>query len=80
VQTVVTNVPGPCRPLYILGRQMEAGHLYVPIGSDVRLSVAIFSYLDTISFGVTVDYDAAPDLDVLVGGISRGLAELRACP
>ena len=80
VQTVVTNVPGPRRPLYILGRQMEAGNPYVSIGDSVRLSVAIFSYLDTFSFGVTADYDAAPDFDVLVGGIGRSLAELRACP
>jgi diacylglycerol O-acyltransferase / wax synthase len=61
LQTVVTNVPGPRAPLYILGR---------------RMSIAIFSYLDTFSFGLTADYESAPDLNVLLEGIGRGLAEI----
>jgi len=80
VQTVTTNVPGPRVPLYILGRRMEAAYPYVPIGSSLRISVAIFSYLDTISFGVTADYDAVPDLEILIEGIGRGLAELGGQP
>jgi diacylglycerol O-acyltransferase / wax synthase len=80
IQTVTTNVPGPRYPLYILGRRMEAAYPYVPIGNSLRIAVAIFSYLDTVSFGVTADYDSVPDLDVLVDGIGRGLAELGAHP
>ena len=80
VQTVTTNVPGPRFPLYILGRKMVRAHPYVPIGDNVRASVAIFSYLDRFSFGVTGDYDAVPDIGVLTKGIKRGLAELRSCP
>jgi WS/DGAT/MGAT family acyltransferase len=76
LQTVVTNVPGPRVPLYILGRRMEADYPYVPIGNSVRLSVAIFSYLDTFSFGLTADHDAVPDLAVFLDGIGRGLTEL----
>jgi diacylglycerol O-acyltransferase / wax synthase len=76
LQTVVTNVPGPRSPLYILGRRMEADYPYVPIANRVRLSVAIFSYLDTFSFGLTADYEAVPDLPVLLEGIDRGVAEL----
>ena len=77
IQTVTTNVPGPRFPLYILGRRMEGAYPYVPIGDDLRISVAIFSYLDQFSFGITADYDSVPDIDVLAQGISRGLAELR---
>jgi diacylglycerol O-acyltransferase len=76
VQTVTTNVPGPRVPLYILGRRMEAAYPYVPIGSNLRISVAIFSYLDTISFGVTADYSSVPDIHLLIDGIGRSLAEL----
>ena len=76
VQTVTTNVPGPRFPLYILGRRMLAAYPYVPIGNRLRISVAIFSYLDSFSFGITADYNSVPDLDVLIGGIGRGLAEL----
>jgi hypothetical protein len=63
-------------PLYVLGRRMTVLYPYVPIGNSVRISIAIVSYLDTVSFGVTADYDAVPDMDVLVQGIRRGLAEL----
>jgi hypothetical protein len=80
VQTVTTNVPGPRFPLFVLGRKMAEAYPYVPIGDNVRISVAIFSYLDRFSFGITADYSAAPDLDVLTKGIRRGLAELQAQP
>jgi hypothetical protein len=80
VQTVTTNVPGPRLPLYVLGRQMTVLYPYVPIGNSVRISIAILSYLDTVSFGITADYDAVPDVDVVVQGIRRGLAELAAQP
>jgi diacylglycerol O-acyltransferase len=80
VQTVTTNVPGPHYPLYILGRRMEAAYPYVPIGNSVRISIAMFSYLDTISFGITTDYDFLPDLDIMIDGIGHGLAELGAHP
>jgi diacylglycerol O-acyltransferase / wax synthase len=76
VQTVTTNVPGPRTPLYALGRRLTALYPYVPIGNAVRISVAILSYVDTVAFGVTADYDSSADLDVFVEGIRRGLAEL----
>lgn len=79
VQTVTTNVPGPRLTLYVLGRPMTVLYPYVPIGNSVRIAIAILSYLDTVSFGITADYDAVPDIDVLIQGIRRGLAEL-ACP
>ena len=76
MQTVTTNVPGPRSPLYVLGRPMTALYPYVPIGNAVRISIAILSYLDSVSFGVTTDYESVPDLDVLATGIDRALAEL----
>jgi diacylglycerol O-acyltransferase / wax synthase len=76
VQTVTTNVPGPRRPLYVLGRPLTELHPYVPIGNAVRISIAIVSYVDSVSFGITADYESAPDLDVFTAGIGRGLAEL----
>jgi diacylglycerol O-acyltransferase / wax synthase len=77
---VTTNVPGPRFPLFILGREMVAVYPYVPIGDNVRISIAIFSYLDRFSFGITAELDAAPDLDVLVEGIGHGVAELKERP
>jgi len=48
----------------------------VPLGGHVRVGVAIFSYDGGINFGVTGDFDTAPDIAVLCGGIERGIAEL----
>jgi WS/DGAT/MGAT family acyltransferase len=76
VNTVTTNVPGPQYPLYVAGRQMLEAFPYVPLAASARISVAIFSYLGALNFGVTGDYDTAPDIGVLCRGIEDGLAEL----
>jgi WS/DGAT/MGAT family acyltransferase len=76
LHTVTTNVPGPQFPLYALGRQMREAFPYVPIANRVRIGIAIFSYLGTLNFGVTGDYDSAPDIDVLTHGIEEGVREL----
>ena len=77
-QAVTTNVPGPRVPLYVLGRRMCSAHAYVPIAGGIRVSIGIFSYLRTMTFGINADFDAFPDVDVLSGGIRRGLDELVA--
>ena len=80
VQTVTTNVPGPRFPLFILGRRMVEAYPYVPIGDNVRISIAIFSYLDRFSFGITADYSAAPDLDVLTKASAAAWRNFRRSP
>ncbi len=76
VQTVTTNVPGPPIPLYVLGRKLTRIYPYVPIGDNERISIAIISYRRRLTFGITADYAAVPDVEVLATGIHRGLAEL----
>jgi diacylglycerol O-acyltransferase len=76
LHTVTTNVPGPQEPLYAAGRQMLEAYPYVPLANSVRIGVAIFSYNGNLGFGVTGDFDTAPDIDVLCRGIEDGLAEL----
>jgi WS/DGAT/MGAT family acyltransferase len=76
VNTVTTNVPGPQRPLYAAGRRMLECIPYVPLAGHVRIGVAIFSYDGSLAFGVTGDYDHAPDIGVLCRGIERSLAAL----
>jgi hypothetical protein len=78
VNTVTTNVPGPQRPLYAAGRRMLECFPYVPLGGHVRIGVAIFSYDGGLTFGVTGDYDEAPDIGVLCHGIEQSLRELLA--
>jgi diacylglycerol O-acyltransferase len=78
VNTVTTNVPGPQLPLYLVGRRMLKAFPYVPLASQVRIGVAIFSYNGQVNFGVTGDYDTALDIEVLCHGIEKGMAELLA--
>jgi diacylglycerol O-acyltransferase / wax synthase len=73
---VVTNVPGPQVPLYILGRELED---LFPVGflpPNQALFVAIMSYNGGINFGLLADYDALDDVAVLGTAIERALAEL----
>ena len=73
VNTVTTNVPGPQFPLYAAGRKMLRAFPYVPLGGQIRIGIAIFSYNGEVNFGITGDYDTTADLDVLSWG-DRGRA------
>jgi WS/DGAT/MGAT family acyltransferase len=76
LNTVTTNVPGPQHPLYLAGRRLLEVFPYVPLASNVRVGLAIYSYDGGLGFGITGDYDTAPDIGVVGRGIERGLAEL----
>jgi diacylglycerol O-acyltransferase len=76
VNTVTTNVPGPQVRLYAAGRRMLRAYPYVPLAGQVRIGVAMFSYDGEVTFGITGDYDCAPDIDVLAAGIERGARAL----
>ncbi|MFC4784160.1 wax ester/triacylglycerol synthase family O-acyltransferase [Nocardioides sp. MAHUQ-72] len=76
ISTVTTNVPGPRSPLYALGRELLELLPYVPIADRVRVGVAMFSYRDSLTFGVTGDLGTTADLDVLTSGIDDALTEL----
>ena len=55
-----------------------SANAYVPIAGGTRCSIGIFSYLNTMTFGINADFDAFPDVDVLSGGIRAGIDELLA--
>jgi len=73
---VVTNVPGPQIPLYILGRELED---CFPVGflpPSQALFVAIMSYNGGINFGLLADYDSMDDVDLVAEGLERATAAL----
>jgi hypothetical protein len=76
VNTVVTNVPGPAIPLYAGGREMLDYLPFVPLASGVRIGVAILSYNGRLGFGITGDFDTAPDIDVVADGIDAAIVTL----
>src|SRR4051795_5759646 len=75
---VVTNVPGPQFPLYLMGRRLRAFYPQVPLTLNTALGIAIMSYDGSLGFGLLGDFDALPDLDELAAGIEAEIAELAA--
>jgi diacylglycerol O-acyltransferase len=73
---VVTNVPGPQVPLYLMGREMIDLFPMVPLAAKQALGIALMSYNGRLNFGLTGDYDLMPDLDDLAGDLHASLAEL----
>jgi WS/DGAT/MGAT family acyltransferase len=73
---IVTNVPGPQFPLYILGRELEDLFPVAFLPKNHALAIAIMSYNGGIDFGLLGDYDAMDDIDVVADGLERSLAEL----
>jgi len=73
---VVTNVPGPQFPLYLMGRKMIETFPMVPLAKNQALGIALLSYNGHINFGLVGDYDLLWDIDELAQGVGESLAEL----
>jgi diacylglycerol O-acyltransferase / wax synthase len=74
--TVVTNVPGPQFPLYLLGRELQGIFPMVPLAKNQTVCFGIMSYNGQVNFGVTADYDSMPQLDALAEDLEASMAEL----
>jgi WS/DGAT/MGAT family acyltransferase len=72
---VVTNVPGPQFPLYVLGRRMESIFPMVPLARRQALCVGIMSYNGQVDFGLIGDYDGMADLDSFALDLEAATAE-----
>jgi diacylglycerol O-acyltransferase / wax synthase len=76
VVALATNVPGPRRPQTLMGRRVLEILPIPPIALQLRTGIAMVSYADAFVFGITADYDTAPDIDALAAGIEKGVARL----
>jgi WS/DGAT/MGAT family acyltransferase len=75
---IVTNIPGPQIPLYVLGRRLSDLLPVAFLPENHALAIAIMSYDGGIDFGLLGDYDALPDIDLIAEGIELALQELLA--
>jgi diacylglycerol O-acyltransferase / wax synthase len=73
---LVTNVPGPQFPLYVLGRELEEAFPVAFLPRDHALAVAIMSYNGSLDFGLLGDFDAMPDLDAFARMLEQSRDEL----
>ena len=70
---IVTNIPGPQVPLYVLGRKLEELFPVAFLPNNHGLAIAIMSYNGGIGYGLLADYDALPDVDVIAEGLDASL-------
>jgi len=73
---VVTNIPGPQFPLYLMGRRMERVFPMVPLAKNQGVCIGIMSYDGQVNFGLIGDYDGMPDLDDLADDLEASIDEL----
>jgi diacylglycerol O-acyltransferase / wax synthase len=73
---VVTNVPGPQFPLYLLGRRLQVLYPVVPLAQRQALGIAVMSYDGHLGYGLLGDYDALPDLDQIALDLQWAIAAL----
>jgi len=77
---VVTNVPGPQVPLYLLGAKMLDNYGLVPLTDYLCLGVVLFSYAGKLCWGFTAEWDLLPDLHDFVADIQASFRELCDLP
>jgi WS/DGAT/MGAT family acyltransferase len=75
---VVTNVPGPQVPLYLVGAPMLEAYPIGPLFQNQAVIVALFSYAGRLFFGLNADAERMPDLADLRADLERAFEELAA--
>jgi WS/DGAT/MGAT family acyltransferase len=75
--TVVTNVPGPQQPMYMLGARLLEVYPHVPLVDNLGLGIALMSYDGRMHWGINADRDLVPDLHEFVLALEAAVAELR---
>jgi diacylglycerol O-acyltransferase len=73
---VVSNIPAPQMPLFLAGARLRANYPAMPLGEHGGLSIACSSLAGTMAFGLTADWDAVKDIDVLARGIEEAVEAL----
>jgi len=73
---VISNVPGPRRPLYAAGARLEHYYPISVIMEGQGLNITVQSYEDRLDFGLVACPELVPDLDELLAGILREIEDL----
>ena len=74
---VVSNVPGPNRPLYYAGARLLAYYPLSAIADGQGLNITVMSYESGMHFGLIADRELVPDLDRMADYLVDELADLR---
>lgn len=77
INMIVTNVPGPQVPLYMLGSRLLEMFPQVPLLENTGLGVALFSYDGRLFWGFNADPELVPDLAAFVAAIGKSFKQLK---
>lgn len=71
---VLSDVPGPREPRYLLGRRIAACYPMLPLGPTLGLSIAAITLGEAMAIGVTADPGIVPQTDRIARSIAGALA------
>jgi diacylglycerol O-acyltransferase len=74
---VVTNVPGPRRPLYLAGGKIENLMFWVPMPGNLSLGLSIISYAGKVMMGVASDVGLIPDPERILDAFNDEFEQMR---
>jgi WS/DGAT/MGAT family acyltransferase len=74
---VVTNVPGPQRPLLLAGRRVRSLIFWVPQRADIGLGISMMSFSGKVQIGVLADARLVPEPGEMVRAFEEEFEELR---
>ena len=74
---VLTNVPGPRRPVWFAGTQVTGVLGWVPASGSIGVGISIFSYAGSVTVGVRVDAALVPHPEAIVEAFGEELDALR---
>ncbi|MBB5019423.1 WS/DGAT/MGAT family acyltransferase [Chitinivorax tropicus] len=73
---VMTNVPGPKEPIFMIGSQLKDIMFWVPSSGEIGMGVSILSYNGQIRFGVIADSHLVPDPENIVNRLQSEFDKL----
>lgn len=75
---VMTNVPGPTKPLHLCGAKVERVLVWVPQSGDVGIGVSILTYAGKVQFGLITDSILCPDPQAIIDRFAPEFEKLLA--
>lgn len=75
---VLTNVPGPRAPLYVVGRKVEGMMGWAPTTADQAMSFTIYSYDGKVFVGLAADVGLVPDHEQIVEGFTTAFRRMQS--
>jgi WS/DGAT/MGAT family acyltransferase len=76
VSAVMTNVPGPRKPIYLAGQRLRGLMFWVPRAGDIGLGLSILSYAGEVHVGIATDAGLMPDPQAIVDEFHAEIADM----